>query len=81
MILCGRNGAYRRLDPSVNLLPRTVGAFVEQKAPLGGGGGWTVTDFNGFTLTQVDSIELHMNPLRGNGFGTVDVWFDNVHFY
>ena len=32
-------------------------------------------------LVAVDSLEVHLDPIRGLGTGTCTMWLDDVHFY
>jgi hypothetical protein len=81
IILCGAFGTYRRLDPTMNLLPKVTSGFVELKVPLAGGAGWTKTDIGMFNVNKVRSIEFHANPLRGPAVGPIQMWLDGVGFY
>jgi hypothetical protein len=81
VVLCGPNGSYRVLSPAGNLLPRDGLGYLPVMVPLAGGGSWLTQDAGGFSLAQVDSIELHANPLKNLGTGTCHVWLDDVRFY
>ena len=81
IILCGANKSYRRLDPIVNQTPRMAGNWIELKVQLAGGAGWTAQDVGPFSLSKVDSIEFHFDPLRNNGTGTVTTWLDGLRFF
>jgi hypothetical protein len=85
IVLCGQMGGYRRIDPMVNQLPTTLGPYSAQMAPLQGGNGWAIQDvgLDGgvFSLTNVSSIEFHVDPSRGAGMGDCALYLDDVHFY
>lgn len=81
VVLCGRDGGYLRLDPiSVSLLS-TDGGTTPLTVPLGGDGGWNATVVGPFQLSAVDSLEVHLDPIKGAGTGTCTLWLDDVRFY
>jgi hypothetical protein len=80
VILCGRDGGYRQLDPLTPLLPADGGSVALQ-VPLRGDGGWSSIDVGPFDLSTVDSFEVHADPARGAGTGTCSLWLDDAHFY
>lgn len=80
LILCGRDGGYRKLDPLTPLLP-TDGGSVALQVPLDGDGGWSSTEVAPFDLRTVDSFEVHADPARGAGTGMCSLWLDDVHFH
>jgi hypothetical protein len=82
LVLCGVNGAYRRYDPVMQLLPKTQSGYTVAKVPIAGGGGWMVTDVGGFDPAKVTGLEVHVNPQKGAmGTGTCELWVDDVRFY
>jgi hypothetical protein len=82
VVLCGPNGAYRQLQPMNNILPRNGNGYVKVDLPLVGDGNFIVTDVKGFSLTQVNSIEFHADPMRENGIlGPTSLWIDGLKFY
>jgi hypothetical protein len=81
VVLCGANGSYRSLSPVNNHLTTTFSAYQEQRVPLAGDAEWVAVDSGSFSLTHVDSIEFHADPLRGVGTGVCHFWLDGVRFY
>ena len=81
MVLCGRDGGYLRLDPTATSFLATDGGTTALAVPLGGDGGWNATVVGPFELNAVDSLEVHLDPIKGAGAGTCTLWLDDVRFY
>lgn|GEM_PF-5133776 len=82
LVLCSRAGGYRRMAPTTNHTNRNAEPYVQLQIPLLAGTGWNQTDVGNFDITNVDSIEIHLDPqAAANGMGDIHVWIDGVGFY
>ncbi len=83
LILCGHGGGYRRLSPTANHEPRNSDPYVQLMIPLAGSAEWVKTDVGGFDISDVDVLEIHLNPQQQTPTtgAQTQVWFDGVRFY
>ena len=78
VVLCAPTGVWVYTPTAGNVLST---GWTQHLVPLAGGGGWTRTTYASLNLSQVDLLEVHVNPSRGAAVGTVQVYLDDVRFY